>query len=328
MLRFAVLSKWHVHADGYAKHVMKRSDAVITCAWDEDPARGKAWADSLGVPFEADLAACLDRKDVDAVLVDAPTNMHPEVIIAAARAGKHIFTEKVLALTTAEAQRIAAEVERANVKFCISFPHRTQPANLYLKQIVDSGLLGDVTLMRVRNAHDGASRGWLPEYWYDPQTTGGGAMMDLGAHPMYLASWLLGKPEKIQSTFAYSTGRQVEDNSVCTIEFEKGVIAVVETSLVSAMSPASTEVYGTEGAALVRGGEIAIRSSKLKGEVEGWIKPDRLPAALPHPLDMFIDGVLYGKPIEFGLKDAVALSQLMEYAYIAHREKREVSFKQ
>ena len=122
MLRVAMLSGWHAHAHGYAKTLGGMSEVKLTAVWDEDPARGETWAKEFGVPFIADLAAVLARNDVDAVAVSAPTNRHPEVMIAAANAGKHIFTEKVMALTVNECDAISAAVREAGVKFCISFP--------------------------------------------------------------------------------------------------------------------------------------------------------------------------------------------------------------
>ena len=94
MIRIAMLSKWHVHAAGYASQIQKAEDATITCVWDDDAARGQAWAKELSVAFEPDLDHLLAREDVDAVVVDTPTSDHARVMVAAARAGKHIFTEK------------------------------------------------------------------------------------------------------------------------------------------------------------------------------------------------------------------------------------------
>lgn len=78
-------------------------------------------------------------------------------------------------------------------------------------------------------------------------------MIDLGAHPMYLCRWILGKPLRITSMFNSFTNRPVEDNAVCVIEFENGAIAVVETSFVSKSSPFSLELYGTKGSFLWEG---------------------------------------------------------------------------
>jgi predicted dehydrogenase len=98
MIRIAMLSRWHVHANDYARQVKVHPDTVITAVWDEIPERGAAWAKELEAAFEADLDVLLARSDVDAVIVDAPTNIHGAVMVKAALAGKHIFTEKVMAL--------------------------------------------------------------------------------------------------------------------------------------------------------------------------------------------------------------------------------------
>ncbi len=323
MLNIAMISKWHVHARGYARFVSEQTDARITCVWDEIPERGQAWAQELGAPFVENYDELLRRSDVDAVLIDTPTNMHKEVMIKAANAGKHIFTEKCMCLNVADCDEVIEAVEKNGVKFAISFPHRCMPRNLFIKEAIDSGRLGEITLLRVRNCHNGALAGWLPDYWYDPVTTGGGAMMDLGAHPMYLARWMLGKPVRIQSMFNDRTGHAVEDNSVCTIEFENKAIAISETSLVSPMTPAICEVYGTKGVVMAVDNDVRI---KTQDNIEaGWVTPE-LPEELPHPIRQWLDGVLYGKEIRFGLTEGRELTELMEKAYIAHEEKREVRF--
>ena len=315
MLRVAMLSGWHVHAKGYAEFIRSQPDAQITCVWDEEKERGENWAKELGVPFVSDLDEVLSRDDVDGVLICSPTNMHKDLMIRAARRGKHIFTEKVMALTVSDCDEIIREIEKNQVKFTISFPQRCLPRNLFVKQAVESGLVGDVTILRVRDGHDGASRGWLPDYWYDPQTTGGGAMMDLGAHPMYLSSWILGKPVRISSMFNNLTDHPVEDNAVCLIEFDNKAIAISETSLVSPMTPKMTEIYGTKGVILCTGDDVRIKTDP-KGD---FVHP-QLPDELPPPLRQWIDSVLYGKDILFGTKEARALTELMEGAYIAHHQ--------
>ena len=326
MLNVAMISKWHVHAPGYARFIQEAEDARISCVWDEIPERGQAWADELGVPFVADYDELLKREDVDAVLIDTPTNMHKEIMIKAAKAKKHIFTEKCMCLTTADCDEVIAAVKENGVVFTISFPQRCSGRNLFIKQMIDEGKLGDVTVLRVRNCHNGALAGWLPDYWYDPETTGGGAMMDLGAHPMYLARWMLGKPTRIQSMFNNLTPHPVEDNSVCTIEFENKAIAISETSLVSPMTPAILEVYGTKGVIMAVGNDIRmITEDSNKLSKDGWITP-KLPGDMPMPLRQWIDSVLYGKEVTFGLEEGRQLTELMENAYIADREKREVPF--
>jgi predicted dehydrogenase len=325
MLNVAMLSAWHAHAKGYAKNLAKMPDVKITTVWDEEPERGQAWAKDLGAEFVGDLAAVWKRKDVDGVVIDAPSSMHADIMVAAAQAGKHIFTEKVMALTVAECNRISDAVEAAGVKFCISFPYRTRPEVLYAKKAIDDGLLGTLTLVRVRVAHDGGCGGWLPPHFWDAKTCGGGAMMDLGAHPMYLNRYFGGKPVRILSSFTYMTGHEVEDNAVSLIEFENGCIGVSETSFMSTNSPFSLELSGTEGSLHIGGPDeksVRIRSKKL--DSKEWVTPDPLPEALPSTVQIWVDAVLRGGPIPFGLEEGTQLTELMEFAYIAAREKRQV----
>ena len=93
MLKIAMISKWHVHAKGYAQYLQKQEDAEIVCVWDEQPERGAQWAAELGVEFIADYDAVLAREDVDAVFIDSPTNMHKELMIKEVRPGIYLMDE-------------------------------------------------------------------------------------------------------------------------------------------------------------------------------------------------------------------------------------------
>ena len=323
MVNVLMLSKWHVHAAEYANTVAAQSDAKITCVWDDDKDRGKKWADELGAPFEPDLEKALGRSDVDAVVVDTPTTDHRRVMVAAANAGKHIYTEKVMAVTLEDCRAIADAVRKNNVKFCISYPRLTESLALYCRQAIDEGWLGKIHYMRMRAAHAGSLLGWLPEYWYDLKDAGGGAMMDLGCHPMYMASYLLGKPKRIASIFNNNYALHgVDDNAVSVVEFENKAIAVLETSFVSPFDANCFELLGTEGAVIRTGNEIKVRSNKIKG---GWFIPDKLPSPLPVAIRLWLDGIEKGTPIPFDLERGIALTELLENAYISDKEQRIVS---
>jgi predicted dehydrogenase len=93
----------------------------------------------------------------------------------------------------------------------------------------------------------------------------------------------------------------------------------------STHNPFSMELSGTEGTLFVGGPDennVQIKSNKLDGEK--WVTPDPLPEALPRPERMWVDGILKGAPIPFGLEEGTQLTELMEYAYIAFREGRQV----
>ena len=313
-----MLSRWHVHANEYCTSINRNPAAEVVAVWDEQVERGSAWAAELDVPFVADYESLLSREDIDAVCVVTPTNMHRDIMVSAAEAGKHIFTEKVLTTTVSEAEEVAAAVRNNNVTFCISFPRRCLPELKYAKQAVEDGLVGHVTLVRIRIAHAGSSRDWLPEHFYDREACGGGAMMDLGAHGMYLTRWLLGKPRRVVSVFSNITERAVEDNAVSVIEFENGAIGVNETSFVAYPDSYSLELDGTEGGVRMlspRDG-VEIRSDHL--DVRGWTKVAELPDRSVAPIDQWISGCLEGTAIDFGIDEAVQLTELMDAAYRSH----------
>jgi predicted dehydrogenase len=327
-LRRAILSFWHVHARGYAKQLGERPDCAIVAVWDELPERGKRMAEQLNVPFIEELQAVLANPDVDAVVVNAPSSMHPEVLIAAAEAGKHIFTEKVLALHTADAEKIAAAAAQSGVKLTVSLPRLGDQKTMYAKAVIDQGLLGRITFVRARLAHDGAlpregaPDGWLPAHFFDKSECGGGALIDLGCHPMVMVHYFLGMPESVSARFGYVTGREVEDNAVVTLNYPDGAMAVVEAGFASRHCPALVEIYGTEGCLLI-GNQLEIRSSLLLSEPHsGWIRPDKLPPSLPAPIDQWADYCMYDKAPAITVEQGIALTRLMEAAYSSAAEER------
>ncbi|MBQ7121571.1 MAG: Gfo/Idh/MocA family oxidoreductase [Clostridia bacterium] len=330
MLRVAMLSKWHVHAEGYARDFLKTGKARITAVWDEKTERGVEWAEELGVDFEADLDTLLARDDVDAVCCCTPTTMHTDVLIRAAKAGKHIFTEKTLACTVEECREIEKAVEASGVTFVISFPHKAWSVVKFAKEHIENGDFGRVTNVRIRNAHNGVSGNWLPEYWFVKEDCAGGAMMDLGCHPMYLLSYLCGKPKKITGIANSVLGTPVDENAVSVIEFENGAIGVSETSFLAYSSPYTIEVHGTDGILLWQGGDIKYKTTETAKLNKGFINPDNLPKEDEHPIDRFVDACIggTGSPEGIGMKEAIELAVLLENSYISYETGKTVEIKE
>ena len=320
MLRVAMLSKWHVHAAGYARDIMSTGKAEIVAVWDENIQRGKDWAQNLNVDFEVDLDTLLARKDIDAVICCTPTTMHDEVLVKAANAGKHIFTEKALSTTVEGCKRISDAVKTNGVTFTISYPQLFNKSTKFIKSYIDSGKLGTVTTVRIRNAHSGVSNGWLPEYWFEEKDAGGGAMMDLGCHPMYQLAALCGKPKRISALFNSPLGSKVDENAVSIIEFENGIIGISETGFDSFSSPHRIEVYGTEGTIIEQDWKLSIRTRESSETCEGFYEPkaeDNDASPIEKFINACIDGT--GTPDGLDLDAAIALTQLLENAYISNR---------
>lgn len=311
-MNIAVLGAWHVHTMQYATAIKENPLSTLSCLWDDDPERGRAAAEKLGVPFQPDLNAILSDPSIQGVSVTTATSQHTEVLKAAAKAGKHIFTEKVLTFTNEEAEDIANTVKESGITFTISYPHKTQPTLKAAKEILDSGKLGQITYARVRNAHDGSSAGWLPPHFYNAAETGGGAMMDLGAHPMYTLAWLMGEPKSVVSMFTQVTGKGVEDNAVSVLEFEGGAIGVSETGFVSTGIPYVLELSGTKGALMVHNNILEYSCQETDGKL---VKLTNLPEPSAHPLDAWIAACCGQGQAPNDVDEAVTLTRLMVGAY-------------
>ncbi|HHT92499.1 MAG TPA: Gfo/Idh/MocA family oxidoreductase [Clostridiaceae bacterium] len=320
MLNIALIGTWHVHFDQYAREIKENPNCEIYGIWDPDKSKAEEKAKEYGTFAFDNLDDALESADVDGIVISTATNMHTDIIIKAAENKKHIFTEKVLCFTVGEAKRIRESVKRNNIKFCISYPWRTRSDFLWIKEAMDNKLIGDVTYLRIRNCHDGASTGWLPPHFFDLEECGGGAMMDLGAHPMYLIRWLLGRPKSITSTFTKVTGKEVEDNAVSVLEYEDGAIAVSETGFVSSHNPFSFEASGTKGTIYAGG----YTNNCVYNIGEGWVEPE-LKEPLPIPSTMWIDGIIDDLEIPFDIDSAYDLTELMDYAYKSYESGTKVN---
>src|SRR5829696_1690989 len=252
-MRLALLSFWHVHAADYAQEAAEHPDTEIVAVWDEQPERGRVEAAARGLLYVDDLGAVLADPSIDGVIVTTATMAHAEVIPAAAAAGKHVFAEKVIAPTLRESHAIVDAVERAGVMMTIALSRAQEPATDAIREQIAAGRIGQPTSSRIRAAHDGAlpipdrPDGWLPVRFYDPEQSGGGAMIDLGAQPLYLTRLFLGLPETVIAAYGEVTGRGVDDNAVAVFGYAGGAIGIAETSFVSGAPGSAIVVTGTEG---------------------------------------------------------------------------------
>ena len=331
-LGVALLSMAHVHARGYAGQLRRMQDRVrIACVWDDDKQRGRSAAEWLDVPFVETLSAVWGREDVDAVVINAETAKHKELMVAAAGHRKHIFTEKALTIATKDADEVVKAVRQSGVKFMISLPSRTSPDVLFCKKAIDEGYLGQVTFMRARIGHTAALEGWFSggSAWFgDAKQAGGGAMFDLGCHTADIMRWFMGPPAKVVAVANSFTGRYpVDDNCAAVIEFKNKAIGVLDASWVHRDGPNLWEVYGTEGCILrgVPGQNLVFTSRKLKGD-ETDPNPAKLPPAQPSPLEQWVSAILDGKPTTITVDDGRNLTELLEAIYTSARDGKAVQF--
>ena len=207
-------------------------------------------AERYGGVAYAGFEAFLDHRPLEIVMIGSPSGLHAEQGMAAARRGLHVLVEKPIDITTAQANALIAECERAGVKLGVCFQDRVAPDIRRLKELVDSGRLGKPILVSGRLK-------WYrpPEYYRDSRwrgtraRDGGGALMNQGAHTVDLLLWLMGDVKRVYAkTLTAIHDIEVEDTVVATLEFANGAIATLEagTSIYPGYKR-RVELTGTEG---------------------------------------------------------------------------------
>ncbi|MEM7344222.1 MAG: Gfo/Idh/MocA family oxidoreductase [Chloroflexota bacterium] len=327
MLKLAILSFWHVHAKDYLQDAAEHPDTTVVALWDEIPERGQQEAEKHNLQAYQDLDELLSQPDIDGIIVTTPTNLHEQVMVAAAKAKKHIFTEKVVAATTSATTKIFDVAQANAIQLCVSLPRLYHGYTQAIKQIVAEGKIGQVTYARVRLAHDGSvateknPNGWLPAHFYNIEQAQGGALIDLGCHPVYLLQEFLGRPHTVQATFGYHTQRPVEDQAVVTLGYLDGRAGIAETGFVSARGPIQIELQGTEG--WLRYGFGEERLELYQQETAQIVTVD-LPQDGATPFELWVDQIAGQASGTHNLDHAYRLTEIMEAAYLSVQQNQTV----
>ena len=199
MIGYGFMGRAHSNAYQTVHHFFDleyRPLLKAVCARDE--AKAKAFADQWGYEsVETDWKKLLARKDIDAVDICVPNNLHKEIAIAAAQAGKIILCEKPLAMNAAEGEEMCQAVEKAGVANTVWYNYRRVPAVTFARQLIDDGRLGRIFHYRANFLQDWTISADLPQggaaLWrLDVAAAGSGVTGDLLAHCIDTAIWLNG----------------------------------------------------------------------------------------------------------------------------------------
>jgi predicted dehydrogenase len=203
----------------------------------------------------------IESPDVDIVDVCTPPGTHPEIVEAAASAGKAVLCEKPLAADYAGALRAVDAVRRAGVLGAIGFNYRRLPALSLMKRLIDENRIGQPRLWRGLWLSDEFLDPDVPFDWRFERRQGASTIADLGAHLIDLARWMVGDVEAVTAqsqTFTRSRkdsasesqrGVDIDEASSALLQFRDGARGVFETAKTCARRPCDfvVEVNGTSG---------------------------------------------------------------------------------
>lgn len=201
----------------------------------------------------------LRRDDVDAVAICTPNGMHREMILAALDAGKHIYCDKPLTATAAEADDVAKALAGSTLVHQTVYNYRFFASALRAKELMDEGRIGDITAFRASYLHSGSIYADKPMGW--KQQEGGGVLLDLGSHALDLLMWLAGGVDSVWGTYRVlfptrplPDGNRVavtaEDHCLLTVRMKCGAVGTMEASKIATGVDdlLKIEIHGTKGA--------------------------------------------------------------------------------
>lgn len=254
--------------DGRVPHM------TIGAICDIDPAKRElARTTYPGVPVYDDLDALLASGDVDAVVTTTPHYLHPEMGIAALRAGLHVLVDKPAGVYTKQAQElIDFAATRPELTFAIMFNQRMNPLYRALKEIVDGGEIG-----AIRRSTWTITTWWRPQGYYDSSAwratwggEGGGVLVNQAPHQLDLWQWICGVPRTVFSKLGYGVNRDiaVENEVNAMVDYGDGVTGSFVTCTYDIAGTDRLEILGDAGKIVVEDSKRAIITRLRKPEQE------------------------------------------------------------
>lgn len=291
-----------------------------------------AAAQSAGVPKAfGDWKTLVADPEIDAVAIAAPPAVQAEAALAAARAGKHLFCEKPMALNAAQARALLEATTSRKLAHAIDFEFPEVDAWQKAKVALDAGTLGRIRQVALT---------WRVEtYAYRAQTTGwkvsaeagGGTLNNFGSHTLYYLEWLFGPLARLAARLSPSGGA-VEARVDCWGEFAAGFPVTVSIAADTFLGTGhKLEVYGGAGSLTLenRGSDYARGFTLAVGRREtgvfntiattdGEAAVDGRIAPVGRIVRRFLDGIESGAPVTPGLVEGLRVQQLIDAARAAH----------
>ncbi len=236
--------------------------------------RTQARADDFARRFNAQHAYTnfddlLKNPEVTVVAIHTPNAQHAEQAIAAARAGKHVFCDKPMATSAADAERIVRECEKAGVTLGVNFHNRQMPCFLETRRIVQSGEIGKVLMVQLE-ASAGVGASSVAATWrQDPAQAGLGTSMNVGTHVYDILRFIQGS-EIVMVSAMFDTAPQVmETTSLTTFRFANGALAQLNVNQSTPNPHNDFVIYGSKGRITGRSLTRSREGGELQVSIDG-----------------------------------------------------------
>lgn len=232
MIRFGLLGCGRIakrHSDLLGGNHIQ--GAKLTAVCDPIRARADAVATKFAVPVHYDIDGFLARKDIDAVSVLTPSGLHPQHVIACAKAGKHVVVEKPMALRLSDADDMIRACDEAGVKLFVVKQNRFNVPVVKAREALEAGRFGKLILgtVRVRWCRDQAyydQDSWRGTWAYD-----GGVLSNQASHHVDMLEWFFGDVVSVHARATTALAKiETEDTAVATLKFKNGALGIIEAT--------------------------------------------------------------------------------------------------
>jgi len=273
---------------------------------------------------------------IDAVAIATPNDVHAEIAVAAARAGKHVLCEKPLAMSLAEADSMVEACRAAGVVLMYAENLVFVPMYQRVKELAQRGHVGTPFLVKQAQCHGGPYSPW---FW-DVERAGGGVVLDMGCHSIHSICWTIGAwPEAVTATmgrYAHAEKGLGEDHSTVILHFPGGAIGIAENSWAMPGGNDYLEVYGPKGrlvANLERGPAISMytapgaETAADSSSRSGWQYPmyeEAWQFGFPQELQHFVDVCAGRAELQSSGEDGRRVLEIICAAYESARTGRRV----
>jgi predicted dehydrogenase len=292
--KIAIVGLGDIAEHTYMAQMPRISRAEVVACCDLKPDRTALFQEKFGIPRAySNVEELLAKEDFDILMDTASISAHYDINMKAIKAGKHLYSQKPIGLTVEQATDMIEAAKKAGVKFAASPIHMLRGDIQEAKRLIDSGIIGKVTLVRAMAAHGGPEyfqyRVNDPSWFYEP---GAGALYDMGVHALHQVTGLLGPAKSVSCIAAVSSpkrkvrsgsfdGKPIEsnklfDNYLIHLDFGNGALADIVTGYCAKASNASPlEIYGEYGSIIFTDeakSPLKVYIDEPDRKIRGWLE--------------------------------------------------------
>ncbi|HEY4305667.1 MAG TPA: Gfo/Idh/MocA family oxidoreductase [Gemmatimonadaceae bacterium] len=201
---------------------------------DIDATRSQAAANKYGAQAFSSLDEMLKSEALDIVAICTPSGLHSALGVQAARAGKHVLTEKPMAISLKQADDLIAATDHAGVQLFVVKQNRLNPPIQLLKRAIDKGRFGRIYMANVTVRWTRPQDYYDAEPWRGTWEFDGGAITNQASHYVDLLQWLVGPVESVMAKTATQARRiEAEDSGIGILKFRSGALGVIEVNVLT-----------------------------------------------------------------------------------------------